>query len=314
MMFKIVVLGAGSHSRGNHLPALARYHSLHPGEIELAALCDLRGDHARAMAEEYGFARSYTDLDEMLHQEQPDGCIAVTPVPATAEIAGRIIGAGVPLLMEKPPGASVAEAREIVDLVGVSGARVMVSMNRRFSPSLRAARGCAGERHIVYLRGSIQRHHRTDPTFLWETAIHPLDAMRSVAGNVADFSAQARHVGAVAWYVVQLTFETGTLGTLEVLPTTGGLAETYDLFGDNYRATAQVVENAPVRVRCWEGDRLVVDEEPARDEPPFVRNGAYDETVEFVTALREDRQPHPSPAEVLQSVELVHAIAQACRE
>ena len=50
-MLKIVVLGAGSHSQINHLPALARYHSLHPGEIELAALCDLRADHARAMAE-----------------------------------------------------------------------------------------------------------------------------------------------------------------------------------------------------------------------------------------------------------------------
>ncbi|NLG49979.1 MAG: Gfo/Idh/MocA family oxidoreductase [Chloroflexi bacterium] len=312
-MLKIVVLGAGSHSQANHLPALARYHSLHPDQVELAALCDLRGDLAVAMAGKYGFARAYTDLDEMLRQEQPDGCIAVTPVSATLDLASRIIGAGVPLLMEKPLGANIAQAREIINMVGVSGARVMVSMNRRFSPALRAARACAGERHIVYLRASIQRHHRAEPTFLWETAIHPLDAMRSVAGDVAEFSAEVRHVGAAAWYVAQLAFETGTLGILEVLPTTGGLVETYDLFGDNYRASAQVVENAPVRVRCWEGDRLALDEEPARDEPAFVRNGAYDETVEFITALRENRQPHPSPAEVLQSVELLHAIAQNCQ-
>ncbi len=151
------------------------------------------------------------------------------------------------------------------------------------------------------------------PTFLWETVIHPLDAMRSLAEEVVAYQAKARHVNDVAWYVVRLSFDAGTLGTLEVLPTTGGLVETYNLFGDNYHAMAQLVEHAPVSVRCWEGADLACEDEPARDQPPFVRNGAYDETVEFLTALREHRQPRPSPTEVLPSVELVHAIHYACR-
>ena len=37
-MIKLVVLGAGNHSRRNHLPALARYVDEHPGEVELAEL------------------------------------------------------------------------------------------------------------------------------------------------------------------------------------------------------------------------------------------------------------------------------------
>jgi len=57
-MLKIVLLGAGSHSQENHLPALARYVAEHPGEVELAGLCDLRREHAEMMAHHYGFARS----------------------------------------------------------------------------------------------------------------------------------------------------------------------------------------------------------------------------------------------------------------
>jgi hypothetical protein len=35
---------------------------------------------ASDMARRHGFARVYADLDEMLHAEQPDGCVAITPI------------------------------------------------------------------------------------------------------------------------------------------------------------------------------------------------------------------------------------------
>ena len=115
-MLRVAVIGAGNHSRANHLPALARYVSEHRGELELAALCDLRRDVAEEMSKAYGFTRAHTDMDEMLAGEKLDGCIAVTPVSVTARVAERVILAGVPLLMEKPPGATPAEAVEICAL------------------------------------------------------------------------------------------------------------------------------------------------------------------------------------------------------
>lgn len=65
-MLKVAVIGGGNHSRGNHLPALERYVSLHPGEAELVAFCDLRREVAKRVSREYGFARFYTNLEEML--------------------------------------------------------------------------------------------------------------------------------------------------------------------------------------------------------------------------------------------------------
>ena len=307
-MLNLVVIGAGSHSQRNHLPALARYVEEHPGRIELAALCDLVRERAIEMAGRYGFARVYADLDEMLEHEKPDGCIAITPIPVTAQVASRAIRAGVPLLMEKPPGATVEEARSVANLAEATGVPVMVSMNRRFDPALSAALEWKGARSIAYVRGTIVRHRRQEPEFMTGTAIHPLDALRAIAGDVRDFEAAASSVNGVRWYVVRLGFESGAMGVLEVLPDAGTQAESYEIFGEGYRVLVQMGEVDAGRVCCWEDGRLVMTGEPARGEPVFVQNGAFGETMAFVSALAERRVMHPSPAEVLQSVELCHAI------
>lgn len=309
-MIKLVVVGAGSHSQGNHLPALARYAAQHPGEVELGALCDLRRAHAEAMAAQYGLARVYVDVDEMLRVERPDGCIAITPIPVTVQVAAQVIRAGVPLLMEKPPGATLDEARGIVDLVERSGAQVMVSMNRRFDPALRRALDWWRGRRIEYLRGTIVRVDRDEPEFIYGTAIHPLDAMREIAGDIADYVVNVRPVDGVSWFAVRLVFQSGALGTLEVLPTAGSMAESYEIFGAGIRALVRAGGPDSGEVRCWERGQLEIDDEPAREMPDFVRNGAYGEIEEFVAALEQGRMPHPSPAQVLQSVQVCYQIQQ----
>jgi predicted dehydrogenase len=313
-MLKIVVIGAGNHSQRNHLSSLAHYVDAHPGEIALAALCDLRRDHAVMMAKRYGFARAYADLDEMLDCEKPDGCVAITPIPVTVQVASRVIRAGVPLLMEKPPGATVEEARSVVDLVEAAGVPVMVSMNRRFDPALSAAMAWKEARPIAYVRGTIVRHKRQEPEFMTGTAIHPLDAMRAIAGDVREFEADSRNVNGVRWYVVRLAFVSGAMGVLEVLPDAGTQAESYEIFGDGYRLLVQMGEVDAGRVCCWEDGQLVRTRGLAQGEPDFVRNGAFGETMSFILALEQGRTLHPSPAQVLQSVELCHAIEEQWRK
>ena len=186
----------------------------------------------------------------------------------------------------------------------------MVSMNRRFDPALRAGMNRWGDRPIEYLRGTIVRVDRREPDFVYGTAIHPLDAMRAIAGDVADWLASDRMVGGVRWFVVQLRFQSGAQGTLEVLPTAGSMAESYEIAGSKVRAVIGVGGPDSGQVRCWENGELVLEDEPARDLPGFVRNGAYDETIAFIRALQEGRAPYPSPADVLQSVELCQRIQE----
>jgi predicted dehydrogenase len=278
------------------------------GQIELSALCDLRREHAEKMAAQYGFACVFEDLEEMLRKVRPDGCVAVTPIPATWAVAARVIKAGVPLLMEKPPGATASEARQIVELVRHTQAHVMVSMNRRFDPALRAALTWWGDRPLRYVRATIVRVNRREPEFFYGTAIHPLDTLREIAGNVSEVQVRERSEDGVRWYTVALEFRRGSAGVLEVLPTAGSMAECYELFGPRCRALVRVGGPDTGEVNCWEDGELVVAGNPALGEPAYVRNGAYDETVAFIRSLDEGQTAHPTPAEILQSVELCEQI------
>jgi predicted dehydrogenase len=262
------------------------------------------------MAEAYGFARAYADIGEMLRAERPDGCIAVTPIPVTVEVAEQVVGAGIPLLMEKPPGATASEARHLVELAQRTGARVMVSMNRRFDPAIRAAKRWWGARPIHYIRGSIARVGRTEPDFAYGTAIHPLDTMRAILGEIKSYDIDTRVVGNVSWYVVHLEFAAGGRGTLEVLPTAGVHGESYSWCGDGAYVEVRVGERDAGTARGWEAGVLQLVHCTPEGEPVYVRNGTYDETAAFVAALTTDAMMYPSPADVLQSVEICQAMLE----
>lgn len=307
-MLRIGFIGGGVHSRQNHLPSLAHYVSLSPEIIELAAFCDLDPEIAARITREYRFTHAYTDLSEMLETEVLEGCIAITPIPATAGVAKRIIEAGIPLLMEKPPGATPQEAREIAGMATRKNARVMVSMNRRFDPALRLAAEWRADRKLAYIKASMHRHNRSEHDFFTGTAIHALDALRSIAGDIGEYTVQAKRVGGAWWYTVQLEFESGASGMLEVMPTCGHLMESYELLGPGYRLIADIGDYGSGSVRAWENGEVVLQAETAQADPSWVKNGTHGETVEFISALLEGRTPHPTPSEVLQSVELCHQI------
>lgn len=265
---------------------------------------------AGAVGKEFGFLRIYTKAADMLSNEKLDGCIAVTPIPVTAAIARQVIEAGIPLLMEKPPGINPAEAREICSLATRRQTKVMVSMNRRFDPALHAALDWVADRPLRYLRANMHRHDRTESDFFTGTAIHALDTLRSIAGDIQDYSVKTQIVQGVRWYFVQLQFESRIPGFLEVVPNCGHLQESYELLGQGYRVVVDAGDYGSGGFSAWENGSLTRRDDPAGGMPAWMSNGTYAETVEFLSALREGRAPHPTPAEVLQSVELCHQIQE----
>lgn len=309
-MLNLALLGGGGHSYHNHLPALQRYASLHPGEIRLAACCDLRPEIAARMASEFGFATAYTDLDAMLAAERLDGCIAVTPIAATAAVAATVMRAGLPLLMEKPPGATPAETDALCDLARQLGSRVMVSVNRRFEATVAAARTWAAEHPLRHLHGSMWRHNRREETFATDTAIHCLDVVCSLGGPLRSGTGRVRRVDGVWWYHAELEFAGGATGTVEILPTCGAQGETYDLFAADGRALARIGEVDDGTLSVWQDGVLCRRETPGHGQPPFVQNGTLAETAAFIAALREGRAPWPGPEDVRPALRLTHRLRQ----
>jgi predicted dehydrogenase len=281
-MIRVAVLGAGSHSRREHLPSLRLYQERFPGRIELTALCDPKVD----VAAEFGFAQHCVSLDELLAR-RPDAIIAVTPAPVTAAIAIRILETGIPLLMEKPLGANLGEARAVVR--AAEGRPVMVSMNRRFDPAVVAMAEALRGRRIDHLRACMERVGRAREGFLEDAGLHAIDVLRFLAGGFEGVEGTEEVLG--------FRFTNGARGLLELHPDGGRWEESYDAIGPGFHAQALATRG----FRLWERGKPVTDFVIPPDEVPCLRCGTYGETAAFLEAVAQGGPYSPSPAEVFES-------------
>ncbi|MFL6208626.1 MAG: Gfo/Idh/MocA family protein [Pyrinomonadaceae bacterium] len=312
-MIRLALIGCGEHSRGSHAAPLARYVSERPGEVELVAACDLKLERAEEFCRSFGFARAYTSVEKMLATESIDGCVSVMPMERIVDTSAMLLERGMPCVIEKPLGTSRAESERLASVARATGTPHMVSVNRRFMPYLNhAAAWAKAAGALQYIRATQVRHGRSEPDFIWSTAIHALDALRHVAGEVKDFNAETRQDARLStrWYIIVLRFESGACGRIEVLPTAGMIEETYELFGEGFRARVVAGAGPQRSLQCWRDGQLEVEEFAAPNELEGVLNGGFAEVVEFVRALKTGTSPRPTVEDILPSARICFAIAE----
>src|SRR5438093_472741 len=321
-MTKLATIGCGEHATGSHGPALAFYAARHPA-TELLACCDLDPGKAERYRARFGFARAYTDLRRMLDTERPDAVSLVAPVERTCELACLILGWGFPLLMEKPPGRTIAEVDRMIAAAG--GVAHQVAFNRRFAPLLRELKrevdahvALAELQHVHY---EMTRVGRREPDFS-TTAIHGVDAVRYLAGSdyaEIHFRYQALPAAGpgVANVLLDAMMASGASAQLAFCPTAGGVVERAVVHGRDATVHAYVpmrdAFDAPGRLQHLEKGELKRDakgSELADSPEPFVHGGFYGEYVAFLDALGAGRPPSPGLREARQSV----AVAECIRE
>jgi predicted dehydrogenase len=289
---------------------------MHPNEIELTAACDVWPQRAENFCLKYGFVTAYGCSDEMLKQAKLDGCIAVVPPEKIVEVGINLLRLGIPCVVEKPLGASLTDIAVLLDTVKATRTPNMVSVNRRFMPFLnRALEWTRPVGALRYMRSTMTRHARTEPEFIWTTAVHAVDTLRYIAGQVAEASLRTMKSGnAAAWHAIDLRFENGVYGHIDVLPTTGMLEETYELFGEGFRASITCPFGVQRSLRCFRDNQLELTEVAGNDMPEDVLNGCYNETEKFIRAVGNKETPHPSIEDVFPSVALCLMMAKSAEE
>ena len=310
MSVRIGLIGCGEHSEIGHAVPLARYSAEHPGTVALVAACDLRRERAELFFQKYGFESAYSDLGEMLQKEKLDVCIAVVPVESIPPVGIRLLQAQVPCVVEKPLGPSIAEVEKLRNSARATGTVNMVSVNRRFMPLLN--RGIEWMRNagtLRYVRATMLRHERTEPEFLGFTAIHAVDTVRFIAGDFSFCNIRAVTQVVPRWYAIDIQFESGALGRIDVLPTSGMVEETYELIGDGFRCVVTSPFGPQRLLRCYQQNRLV-HEEIADGDPEDVIFGFYGEAVELVEAFRQDRRPKPTIEDIFPSVQVCFELVE----
>ncbi len=124
---KYCCIGAGGIAKKKHLAGYAK-----EKDVELVAVCDTYEAAARALADQFGIEKVYTDYQKMLDECKPDLVSVCTPNCTHAEITIAALRAGANVHVEKPIAMNAAEAQAIVDTERETGKQVMLGLNKRF--------------------------------------------------------------------------------------------------------------------------------------------------------------------------------------
>ena len=101
---RVGIIGTGNISNAH----MEGYNTL-LDSVELAACCDLDREKAEAFAKRYGFAKVYTDYNEMLASEKLDAVSVCTWNAEHKNAAIAALKCGANVLCEKPMALSPAE-------------------------------------------------------------------------------------------------------------------------------------------------------------------------------------------------------------
>lgn len=293
----VALIGCGGHARSHHLPALDRLRD----QAAVRVLCDSSLERVEHVAGDWPEAECSDDWEQAIARDDVDAVMLCVPPALTPRMSIAAVTAGKAVLCEKPLAVDLDAARELV--AATTGARIMVSLNRRFDPALRTALAAIGERRLDHVRACMVRSGRDEADFVRFTALHAIDALRFACGDLA--LERVRAVGTHG-LVAELTTAAGAPATLEILPTSGGWEESYTFSGEGWRIEAAAQE----RCRIWRGGEAV-ENLPSEGRDTAERFGTLAETEAFLAAVRGERAFDPTPSDALASMELAAAIAQA---
>jgi predicted dehydrogenase len=132
-------------------------HLLAMPDVELVAIQDSDSGMLAKRAAEVRNPPTYTDYKTMLAEKRPDFVLALGRHSQMAKIAGDLIDAGYPFLMEKPMGVNAAEVDAVAAKAAQRNAFAAVPMAQRYAPFARKAReliaaGKLGPLSHIYVR------------------------------------------------------------------------------------------------------------------------------------------------------------------
>jgi predicted dehydrogenase len=164
--------------------ALGQHHARHLSrldEVNLAGVCDIDRGRATSIAAELGTA-AFVEMDDLL--ERVEAVTVAVPTAAHAEVGMRALELGIPVLMEKPLAATLAEADSLIHAASRRRLQLQVGHIERYNRALRAAEPFLdGPRYMESLRLAPFQPRGTDVAVVLDLMIHDLDLVLHLTGG-----------------------------------------------------------------------------------------------------------------------------------
>ena len=312
-MVRIALAGAGAFGE-KHLDGLMKIDG-----VEITSITSRTSEQAEAAAKKYGAGHFGTDLRESLDRDDVDAVILCTPTQMHAEQAIACMDAGKHVEVEIPLADSWADAQAVADKAKETGLVCMVGHTRRFNPSHQWVkhRIDAGEFNIqamdveTFFFRRKNMNAKGEPRswtdhLLWHHSAHTIDIFQYMTGSkviAANILQGPRHpeLGIAMDMSIQMKTEAGQILTLALsFNNDGPLGTFFRYIGDTGTYIARY-------------DDLVT----GREEPIDVSkvdvsmNGIELQDREFVSAIREGREPNSSVASVLDCYRVIGELAES---
>ena len=318
---RVGVIGAGGMAHAVHLPSLDRI-----PEAQVVAICDLVPERAASAAAKHAIPKVYPIHDQMLEHEDLDAILCLCEPDRQFRPALDALTAGKHVLLEKPPGLTLFQARTLMRAARQHNRILQVAFNRRFIPLVQdVVRRMRDLTPINQVVGHFMKHGTaafcSGSICAFESdTIHVLDLVCWLAGarpaDGAMIQSQFGDVVPNAWNAV-VRFDNGVIGVIKANYMTGGRTHIVEIHGPQASAFIDLgfgTASCSARILVHgsggayslaaegaaENQLIELDgQHIAGSDEFFAYYGFLQENQEFIAAVREGR---PSACDIEEGV------------
>ena len=309
----IALIGAGGMANGVHYPSLRECE-----DVNLVGLCDLVPSKLQATAERFEIDQTFTDYRQMLEKTSPDAVYILMPPQHLFPLAIHCLSQQFHVFIEKPPGVTLHQTKEMALAAEKNDCKTMVGFNRRFIPLLQKVKATVEANGPVIQ--CMSTFHKNTPNALYYDgvidvltcdAIHAVDALRwlgggevkAVASDINSFySARENSFNAL------VKFTSGASGYLCTNWAVGGRIHTFEMHARGISAYINPDAGGRAVIHTPEGTTEITPEAAADANEQYRTYGFYGESRHFVDCIQQDEQPLTCFADAVKTMELVTAI------
>ncbi|WP_459193580.1 Gfo/Idh/MocA family protein [Halosimplex sp. J119] len=296
----------------------------------LVACADLDAEAAEAFADEHDVAETYEDPATMVADGDIDAVSVCTPSGTHADVTTSVAEAGAHVLCEKPLDVTADRLDRMIEACDDAGVTLAGVFQRRFDPDLRRAKRAAddgeigrpvlADTHVKWFRPQFyyddaewRGTREMDGGAFMNQGIHSLDALQWIMGGVesvqAEMDALDRDLECEDTGALVLRFENGAIGTVAVTTATKGGSDRTEINGTEGTVVLEETEITDFSVGTGEESRWHAETEDREFEgDPHDAGVGHDGVVQdFVTAVREGREPEVPGREARTAVDIILA-------
>ncbi len=312
---KVALIGAGGMANSVHYPSLADFE-----DVELVGLCDIVEDKLKATADKFGIERRYTDYRKMVEETAPQAVYVLMPPHQLFDIVVWLLKRNLHVFIEKPPGVSREQTRQMAHWAEEQGCLTMVAFNRRFIPVLRYCRDKVRSEggYIHQCVASFYKDHRAAGPYydgavdiLTSDAIHAVDALRFMAGvEPVKVASSVRSLGRHfdTSFNALIEFENGCIGVLLGNWMSGGRVHTFEMHGLGIAAFCDADTQAVVHKDNQLNVEVIAATEAAGSEERHKSYGFWHENRHFIDCIKAGQEPETCFTDAAKTMDLVESI------